>query len=50
MGLKNVHLEAVPVDVFDFKSASVRVGGQTMVASTFAGIPPTSAGPERPVV
>ncbi len=44
MGLKNVHLEKVPVDVFDFKSASVSVGGHKMVASTFAGIRPTAAG------
>jgi hypothetical protein len=41
MGLKNVHFDRVPVDVFDFKSASVAVGGKTMVASSFAGIPPT---------
>ena len=41
MGLKNVHLERVPVDVFDFKWADVKVGGQTFVASTFAGIRPT---------
>ena len=41
VGLKNVHLEAVPVDVFDFKSASVTIGGKRMVASTFAGIMPT---------
>ena len=43
MGLKNVHLDKVPVDVFDFKSASVTVGGRKMVASTFAGIRPTAA-------
>jgi len=41
MGLKRVHLERVPVDVFTFKSATVRVGDRTMVASTFAGIRPT---------
>ena len=43
IGLKNVHLEPVPVDVFDFKSASVTVGGKTMIASSFAGVPPTSS-------
>ena len=40
-GLKNVHLEPVPVDVFDFRWADVKVGGRTMTASTAAGIPPT---------
>lgn len=43
IGLKNVHLAPVPVDAFDFKSASVSVGFNTMTASTFAGIRPTSA-------
>jgi hypothetical protein len=43
IGLRNVRLEAVPVDVFSFKSASVRVGGRTLIASTFAGVTPTSA-------
>ena len=42
IGLKNVHFERVPVDVFDFKSASVKVGGKTMTASSFSGIRPTS--------
>lgn len=41
IGLRNVRLEPVPVDVFDFRSASVTVGDRTIVASTFAGIPPT---------
>ena len=41
IGLKDVHLERVPVDVFDFKSATVGVHGRTMTASTFAGIRPT---------
>ena len=41
VGLKNVHLEPVPVDVFDFQSASVTIGRRQMVASTFAGIRPT---------
>jgi hypothetical protein len=51
MGLKNVHLEPVPVDAFDFRSASVKVGFNSMVASTFAGVRPTSAsGLTAPVV
>ncbi len=41
MGLSNVRLEPVPVDVFEFTSASVTVGGRTIVASAFAGVPPT---------
>ena len=40
-GLRNVRLEPVPVDVFEFTSASVTVGGRTIVASAFAGVPPT---------
>ncbi len=43
MGLTNVHLEPVPLDVFTFKSASVKVGYNTMVASVFAGARPTPA-------
>ncbi len=43
MGLKNVHLERVPLDVFTFKSASVKVGLNKFIASTFAGTRPTSA-------
>ena len=51
IGLRNVHLEPVPVDVFDFKAASVTVGGKTMVASSFSGIRPTSCmGLSAPVV
>jgi len=34
-------LEAVPMDEFTFKSATVTAGGRTFVASTFAGVPPT---------
>jgi N-acetylated-alpha-linked acidic dipeptidase len=41
MGLKHVHLEPVPVDTFNFESASVQVGTKAMIASTFAGSPPT---------
>ena len=36
-----MRLEPVPVDVFEFTSASVTVGSRTMVASAFAGVPPT---------
>jgi Peptidase family M28 len=43
MGLRNVHLEPVPVDAFQFISASVGVGSHTFVASTFAGTRPTPA-------
>ena len=43
IGLKNVHLEPVPLDVYDFKSASVTVGTNTMIASTYAGTSPTPA-------
>ncbi len=43
LGLRNVRLEAVPVDVFDFRSATVTIGGRTLIASTFAGVTPTSA-------
>ena len=50
-GLRNVRLEPVPVDVFEFTSASVTVGGRTMIASAFAGVPPTpSRGLTREVV
>jgi hypothetical protein len=35
------HLEAVPIDEFSFKSASVTTGGKTLIASTFSGVPPT---------
>lgn len=44
MGLANVRLEPVPVDVFDFASASLAVGDRRLTASTFAGVPPTPAG------
>ena len=51
IGLKNVHLEKVPIDTFTFKSASVQVGWKYMIASTFDGISPTSAdGLTAPVV
>ena len=51
LGLKNVHLERVPVDVFTFKSATVTVGSKEFVASTFAGVEPTAAkGLTAPIV
>jgi aminopeptidase YwaD len=43
MGLANVRLEPVPVDVWDVRGASVSVGGRTMTASQFAGVPGTPA-------
>jgi hypothetical protein len=42
-GLKNVHLEPVPVDVFNFLWADVKVGGRSMIASSFGGIRPTTS-------
>ena len=44
MGLSNVRLEPVPVDVFEFEKASLTVGDRTMIASTIAGVPPSPAG------
>jgi Iap family predicted aminopeptidase len=44
MGLSNVRLEPVPVDVFEFEKASVAAGDRVMVASTIAGVPPTPEG------
>ena len=41
MGLANVRLEPVPVDVWDVRGASVTVGGRTMTGSQFAGVPGT---------
>ena len=43
-GLRSVRLEPVPVDVFEFKSATLTVGKRSMVASTFGGVPPTPPG------
>jgi Iap family predicted aminopeptidase len=51
MGLANVRLEPVPVDVFEFEEASLTVGGRRMTASTIGGVPPTSPeGVTAPVV
>jgi len=44
VGLTKVRLEGVPVDVWDFRSASVTVGSDVYTASTFGGVPPTPAG------
>jgi Iap family predicted aminopeptidase len=44
MGLSNVRLEPVPVDVFEFEKASLTIRGRTIIASTIAGVPPTPAG------
>ena len=43
MGLSNVRLEAVPVDAWEFKGASVTVAAGEMQASSFAGVPGTPA-------
>src|SRR5512139_1297308 len=44
MGLENVRLEPVPVDVFEFEGASLTVGGRRLTASTFSGVMPTATG------
>lgn len=43
-GLSGVRLEKLPVDVFEFKHASVHAGDWHFTASSFGGTPPT--GPE----
>ena len=43
LGFK-VALEPVPLDVMEFKGASVTAGGETYVASTFGGVRGTPAG------
>jgi hypothetical protein len=42
-GYKNVRLEAVPVDEWAVRDASVTVGDSTFVCSQFAGVPGTDA-------
>jgi len=44
MGLSNVRREPVPVDVFEFKRASLTVGSREMICSTFAGVQSTPEG------
>lgn len=51
MGLSKVRREPVPVDVFEFKKAAVTIGAREMIASTFAGVQPTSSeGVTAPIV
>ncbi|MCX6570508.1 MAG: M28 family peptidase [Candidatus Aminicenantes bacterium] len=51
MGLSNVRLEPVPVDVFEFEEASLTVAGRRMTASTIAGVPPAPPdGVSAPIV
>ena len=42
VGLKNVRLEPVKMDVWEFHSASVTVGDRVFEASSFTGVPGTS--------
>jgi Iap family predicted aminopeptidase len=44
IGLVNVKLEKVPVDVWTFRGASVAVAGRTLTATSFGGVPPTPFG------
>jgi len=48
--LSNVHLEAVPVDAWDFRGASVTVGDRILTASSFAGVPGTVGPITAPLV
>ena len=50
MGLSDVRLEAVPVDAWDFKGATVEVAGETFTASSFAGVPGTDGPLEAELV
>ena len=50
MKLADVRQEAVPVDVWDMQGAWVRVGGRTVTASQFAGVPGTDGAITAPVV
>ena len=43
MGLSNVHLEKVPVDVWDVRGASLAVGDNVYTCSQFAGVPGVDA-------
>jgi N-acetylated-alpha-linked acidic dipeptidase len=43
-GFVNVRLEPVPIDVQNFRGASVTVGDRVMTASTYGGVPPTPCG------
>jgi Iap family predicted aminopeptidase len=44
MGLSRVRREPVPVDACEFKKATLTVGSREMMASTYGGVPGTSAG------
>jgi Iap family predicted aminopeptidase len=44
IGLKNVRLEPVKMDVWEFRSASVTAGGRVLPASSYAGVPATPPG------
>ena len=50
MQLSDVRQEAVPVDVWDMQGAWVRVGGRTVTASQFAGVPGTDGAISAPLV
>jgi hypothetical protein len=50
MKLSDVRQEAVPVDVWDMQGAWVRVGGRTVAASQFDGVPGTAGAITAPVV
>ena len=44
LGMANVRLEKVPVDVWEWRGASVTVGGRKLTATSFGGVPPTPFG------
>ena len=51
MGLSRVRREPVPVDVFEFKKASLKIGTREMICSSFTGVQPTpKSGITAPVV
>ncbi len=50
IGLSDVHLEAVPVDAWDFRGASVTVGDRVLTASSFAGVPGSDGPITAPLV
>ena len=49
MGLEP-SLESVPVDAWDFEGATVMVGGRTLTASSFAGVPGTDGPVEAELI
>ena len=44
LGMTNVRLEKVPVDVWTWRGASVQAGGRVMTATSFGGVPGTPFG------